>query len=214
MLLRKGSKFLLCRPHKFGKSLLVSQLESFFLAEISLFENLQIWKDLPVFSPDKFPNKVWGDSDLHPFPVIRLDLSGIMPESLESDLMEQLTSIGKHYSREITGHDVPSAPESLVSSLACMDSNHHKQVVVLVDDYDSPIMSSIEWGREKSTASNRNVQILAAFFARLKKLDTKIRFKFVTGVSKVAHKLLFAGATDIQVKSPIHYLFAQFFFIV
>jgi hypothetical protein len=208
-LLERGKKFFLSRPRKFGKSLFVSMLESFFRTETSLFENLQILKNPPEFSPQQFPGKLWGDN-LAPFPVIRLDLSGIEPELLVTSLIKQIVSIGKFYGVEITEADVPSALESLVCSLAGINGNDHGQVVVLVDEYDSPIMSNMDWGGMsqpgKITAAQTSIHVLALFFARLKKLEDFIRFVFVTGVSKVAHTMLFSGGNDLQVRTSMLYV--------
>lgn len=203
-LLEKGSKFFLSRPRRFGKSLFLSMLESFFRMEIGLFKNLQVSLDPPEISP-KYPGKVWGD-DLGPFPVIKLDLSGMDPESLQASMIDEMASIGKRYGVDINTNDVSSAINSLVRLLAGVDGNDYGQVVVLVDEYDSPIISSMfgtgtprDAKRMNSTAE-ASIKILANFFGTLKKLDDFIVFRFVTGVTKVAHTLLFSTGSDMEVR--------------
>ena len=203
-LLEKTSKAFLSRPRRFGKSLLLSMLESFFRCEASLFEGLEVYHDPPVFSSN-FPGIVWGE-DVCPFPVIKLDFSGIKPESLERSMIDKMATIGQYYDVNIKTNDVPSAIESLVRLLASIQGNDHGQVVVLVDEYDSPVMSSIDFSDTESTPTQVTsaVAILASFFATLKALDGLIRFRFVTGVTKVAHTLLFSGGTDMEVRSLMH----------
>jgi hypothetical protein len=179
-------------------------LESFFRTETSLFKNLQVLLDPPEFS-SKFPGKVWGN-DVGPFPVIKLDLSGMDPESLQTSMIAQMDSIGRRYGVNITKDNVSSAIVSLVHLLAGVDGNDYGQVVVLVDEYDAPIMSSMFGtgtpidAQRMSSAAEASIKILARFFATLKGLDDFIRFRFVTGVTKVAHTLLFSGGTDMEVR--------------
>ena len=204
-LLEKTSKAFLSRPRRFGKSLLLSMLESFFRCETSLFEDLQVVRDPPVFS-SKFPGTVWA-KDVCPFPVIKLDFAGIKPESLEKGMISKMKTVGECYGVNINTDDASSAIESLVRLLANIQGNDYGQVVVLVDEYDSPIMRSMEFSDTQSTPTQAitAVQILSDFFATLKGLDDFIRFRFVTGVTKVAQALLCSGGADMEVRSLMPY---------
>ncbi len=167
----------LSRPRRFGKSLAVSTLAALFRGKRELFDGLWI---------------AGSDYAWKSYPVISLDLSGLRddsPEILNDSLVEYLAFLS--YELGVT----PPRTESpghvlrvLVRELA-----KKEKVVVLVDEYDSPLVSHLE--NAELTQGNRLV--LQKLFAILKTLQGDLRFVFLTGVSRFSKVSLFSGLNSL-----------------
>ncbi len=172
--------FFLSRPRRFGKSLLLSTFKAFFQGKKHLFKGLEIER----LAPD-----VWET-----YPVIHLDLaSGSSYEgvgAIESAMKMQLIKSCRDMDVEIADSDVPTMFDNLIDSVY---RKYKKHVVVLIDEYDKPILDSLF-----KPYSNEVVELMADFYQRLKSANDKERFVFVTGVTKFAHVSLFSGANNIK----------------
>ena len=167
----------LSRPRRFGKSLLVSTMEAYFLGRKDLFKGLAMekleteWNTYPVFHLDLNTGKYDKEADLDDFLNDSLaqweQVYGTSPTEVNAELRFKGV-IRRAY--EQTG----------------------KQVVVLVDEYDKPLLSSID--NEPLHTAYRNT--LKAFFSVLKTMDTCIRFGFITGVSKFSHVSIFSDLNN------------------
>ena len=167
----------LSRPRRFGKSLLVSTMEAYFLGRKDLFKGLAMeeleteWKTYPVFHLDLNTGKYDKEADLDDFLNDSLaqweQVYGTSPTEVNAELRFKGV-IRRAY--EQTG----------------------KQVVVLVDEYDKPLLSSID--NEPLHTAYRNT--LKAFFSVLKTMDACIRFGFITGVSKFSHVSIFSDLNN------------------
>ncbi|MCQ2188799.1 MAG: ATP-binding protein [Paludibacteraceae bacterium] len=177
-IVNSGSSFFLSRPRRFGKSLLLSTFKAFFLGKKELFKGLEIER----LAPD-----VWET-----YPVIHLDLaSGSSYEgvaAIESAMKMQLIKSCRDLDVEIADSDVPTMFDNLIDSVY---RKYKKNVVVLVDEYDKPILDSLF-----KPYSNEVVELMADFYQRLKSANDKERFVFITGVTKFAHVSLFSGANN------------------
>lgn len=199
--LNDGQYFVL-RPRKFGKSMFLSMVESFFLVQYNLFENLYI-RDHP---PDIVVNnkkEKWSEN-LPSIPVIRLDFSLLTsdegPEKLKKSLIRVLQLAGNEYDIDIdiANDDVKGATIELITSLAGDDKNEYRQVVILIDEYDSPLLNVIGITKESTQIANDSHGVLKSFFEVIKALQSKVKFLLVTGVTMFAHLGLFSGLNNLK----------------
>lgn len=178
-LLNKGHAYFISRPRRFGKSLLVSTLEALFHAKKDLFQGLWIEN---------------SDYDWQNYPVIKLDFSRFTsdsPENLDSDFRKKLSDIASEHGLEPRGETLAAMIDSLVDDL---HKKYKKKVVVLVDEYDAPLIKNIN----KVELARENRDLLANFFKVIKSQDAKIRFVLLTGVSKFAKVSVFSGLNNLR----------------
>ena len=173
-----ASHYFLSRPRRFGKSLFVSTLEEIFKGNKHLFKECAIYN---------------SDYDWQSYPVLHFDFSLIAnqnPEALEAGLYDALDDISARYNLSISGSSLQSRLTRLVRAIA----EKGQQVVVLVDEYDKPIISHLP----SLNIAKKNRDLLADFFGALKGLDTHIRFTFITGVSKFSQVSIFSGLNNLK----------------
>ncbi|MDE6548152.1 MAG: ATP-binding protein [Muribaculaceae bacterium] len=175
-----GSKYyFLSRPRRFGKSLFVSTLESFFQGRGELFKGLAI----------DTPDTVWEER-----PVITISLNTIDPHS-EDALRKHLSSIFREYEKKF---DIEDNDDDLSSRftriLRIAFENTGKKVAVLIDEYDGPILDTLEM----EELNNSFRMTLKSIFSVLKSADKYIHFAFVTGISRFSHTSLFSGANNLE----------------
>ena len=177
-LAREGKPYFLSRPRRFGKSLLLSTMEYYFQGRKDLFRGLAIeglekeWTEWPVL-------KISFGADNYP------DL-----ESLKSAINLMLTRYEQAYG--ITVADRRSAPRlNVLIRTACEKTG--KQVVILIDEYDKPILDALY-----TEAEEQNRQELRSFYSPLKDCDKYIRFLFITGITKVSHVNIFSGLNQLD----------------
>lgn len=178
-LLQNGRYKFLSRPRRFGKSLLVSMLESFFMGERELFQGLVI---------DGLMPEPW---EIHP--VIHLDFSGedyvdasVLDNKLHSSLARYESAIGLHPANS-------TFSERFRNIVTALHETTGSQVVVLVDEYDNPITAAI--GNPK--LQERFRAILYGFYSSLKSLDEHLYFCLLTGVTKYGHLSVFSGLNNL-----------------
>ncbi len=179
-LVEQGDYYFLSRPRRFGKSLLLDTLASLFEAHEPLFRGLEI-----------HPHWDWSS----PHPVVRLSFGGKynQPGEIEGDIIEQLEAVER-------AHDLAPAltsdtgPRRLRNILDRLHSTTGRQVVVLVDEYDKPILDVLH-DPELATA---NRDYLRGFYGIVKDSARHIRFVFVTGVSMFSKISLFSGLNNLE----------------
>jgi hypothetical protein len=172
-LIRLDKPFFLSRPRRFGKSLLVSTIEHIFLGNRELFNGL--WID-------------GSDYDWQPHPVIHLDLSKVSyesPEKLESHLILTLSNIAKKAGLPIKGDNCGAVLDFLIADLR---EHFGQKVVVLIDEYDAPILSNIM----EDELADKIREKLQYFFGILKGSEANLRYVFITGISKFTHTSIFS----------------------
>ncbi len=175
-----GGYYFLSRPRRFGKSLLISTLEYLFKGEKKLFNGLYI--------EDKWE---WGKS----FPVIRIDFSKDIRS--KEDLREKVYhELRKNYmwNKEEIPREIKDESILLEELIMRLSEREKKQVVVLVDEYDKPILDLIENIKEAQEVRKE----LKALYSVLKGLDRYIKFVLITGVSKFSKVSLFSGLNQLK----------------
>ena len=178
-LANRGKKYnYLSRPRRFGKSVLVDTLETYFMGKKELFEGLKIMQ---------------LETEWVKRPVIRLDMSqaGAEPESVRSYLDDVFNTLETEY-RIVVRQDSSLA----VRFKNIIETTYNKtglQVVILIDEYDSPLQHSWKTPHhEACTAIYREV------FAVLKSQDKYEKFVFITGITKFTQISLFSVLNNLS----------------
>lgn len=177
-LVDEGKYYFLSRPRRFGKSLLLSTIESFFQGRKDLFEGLAI---------EKLENK-WESH-----PIMHLDLNTERydtKEALDNRLSLALSGWEELYGGNPNEKSLSSRFEGVIARAA---KHTGRQVVILVDEYDKPMLQAI--GNEALQAEYRAT--LKAFYGALKSCDRHIRFAFLTGVTKFGKVSVFSDLNNL-----------------
>ena len=177
-------QFFCARPRRFGKSLTISTLESIFEGRKELFKECYIYKET--------------DYDWKKYPIIRLDFAKANLSSIEllsSWLVQTLNSIAENNGIKVKNTDPALLFGELIESL--YKKEDQTGVVVLVDEYDKPIMEHLE--NENEAEMFRN--FMETFYQMIKGYEQYERFVFMTGVIKFAKLSIFSklnSLTDIS----------------
>jgi hypothetical protein len=173
-----SSGYFLSRPRRFGKSLTLDTIAELFSGNKPLFEGLWI--------ADK-----WDWSETHP--IIRLSLDKIGHEDgLKDALIVALKHIAATFAVTIDSTNHGLAFNELIEKVF---NKTGKQVVILIDEYDKPIVDYIDpYNLEKA---NEQRDILKRFFSILKGASKYTRFLFITGVSKFSHVSIFSDLNHL-----------------
>jgi len=177
-LITSGRTYFLSRPRRFGKSLLISTLEAIFQGRKELFADLTISKT----------DYSWP---IHP--VIRLDFAKISyhsSDALTQDLCWTFDQIAKKYTIDLSG--VPSLKAK--TTLLFENLSKHNKVVLLIDEYDKPMLDHIE----NTQLAQECQTILKGFYETIKSLDQYCQFIFLTGVSKFTKTSVFSGLNNLN----------------
>ena len=168
--------YFMSRPRRFGKSLFLNTLEEIFKGNKELFKGCQIYD---------------SDFEWQEHPVLHFDLARTEsrdPLEFENVLKRKLQTMSSLMGISIESPTVQEGLESLITTLT-----KKNQVVVLVDEYDSPIINNLK----TPEIAEQNRDFLKAFFGTLKSLDRYLKFTFVTGVSKFSQVSLFSGPNNL-----------------
>ena len=177
-LAEEGKHYFLSRPRRFGKSLFLDTLKELFAGSRELFAGLQ--------AHDR-----WDWSARHP--VVRLDFSGRdykIPGTLGDEAGDQLSTIERDWSVERRSGSEPGRLRDLIRTL---HRRSGQRVAVLVDEYDKPILDSLE----EPEVARANRDYLRGLYSMVKFCDAHIRFCFLTGVSKFSKVSLFSGLNNL-----------------
>ena len=175
----KGKYYFLSRPRRFGKSLLLSTMKAYFLGKRELFDGLAIAQ----------MEKEWKQ-----YPVLHLDLNTAKyttPKALVELLEYHLARWEEEYNIDKENDELSVRFRNVITRTA--QQSETKKVVVLVDEYDKPLLEAI--GKPELQEEYR--QTLKAFYANIKSCDEYIRFAFLTGVTKFSHLTIFSGLNNL-----------------
>ena len=173
-----GKYFFLNRPRRFGKSLLVSTLLSYFEGRKELFKGLAI---------DNLENE-WAE-----YPVLHFDLSGGKHQE-EDQLNRYLDFILKDNERRFGVEcNAVDANVRLANLIASVYKKTGKQVVVLIDEYDVPLLDVVH--QDERLESLRH--LMRNFYSPLKQCEPMLRFVFLTGITKFSQLSIFSELNNI-----------------
>ena len=179
-LVNEGYYYFLSRPRRFGKSLLVDTLHELFAGSEELFRGLYI-------------HDRWDWEAKHP--VVRLSFDGKYsePGELEKDIIEQLEGVERQYGLDAAVKS-DSGPRRLRNIVERLYRKTGQTVVVLVDEYDKPILETLE--NRQQAEENRDE--LRGFYGMIKGCARYIRFVFVTGISMYSKVSLFSNLNNLN----------------
>ena len=178
-LVKTGQYYFLSRPRRFGKSLMISTLEAYFIGKRELFKGLDMER---------------LEKDWTVYPVLHMDLNTrnyFDYESLVGILSQNLEEWEKLYGDEKKDR-VPEERFMYVIKRACEKTGH--KVVILIDEYDKPILQTIS--KPELQTEYRNT--LKAFYGALKSCDGYIRFAMLTGVTKFSKVSVFSDLNNLM----------------
>ncbi len=177
-LLNKGKSFyFLSRPRRFGKSLLITTLYEIFKG------NKELFKECFIYDKRKFEE----------YPVILIDFNKvhIKDYGLEKALCNYLNDLYKNYDLPINSEKSSTKFDILIRLLK---EKYKKDVVVLIDEYDKPIVNSLENLEE----AKLNRDILKPFYSNLKAYSEHIKFCLITGVTKFSKVSIFSDLNHLR----------------
>ena len=174
-----GKTFFLSQPRRFGKSLLISTMQAYFEGRYELFEGLAV---------SELEGGEWES-----YPVIRVDLSTV--KTTDCDQLVQLLEWAFSGLEDKWGRN-PDAKTPGSRFMALVQAAHKqtgKQVVVLVDEYDSPLLN-VTHDAEKLQAFR---EVMREFYAPLKACDEILRFVFLSGITKFSQLSIFSELNNL-----------------
>ena len=170
--------YFLGRPRRFGKSLLLSTLKAYFEGKKELFEGLEIaglekdWVQYPVFNLD--------------FNVGLL----VRVKNVEDRIRVKLKELERLWGQKTATEDLASRFDAVIRSA---HEQTGKKVVVLIDEYDKPLMNTMQ----NKTENDEIRTLLKSFYGVLKSADACLRFVFLTGVTKFSQVSIFSDLNHL-----------------
>lgn len=177
-LAHRGGYYFLSRPRRFGKSLFISTLETMFLGKKEFFKGL--------FIDDKW--------DFEAYPIIKISFSniGYREMGLSQAIHTKLHEIASNYSLVLTSDQISQMFNELIQKL---NTQYQKGVVVLIDEYDKPLIDYLDKDQLHKAIENRDV--LKSFYSILKDADPHLKMVFITGVSKFSKVSIFSDLNNL-----------------
>ena len=171
--------YFLSRPRRFGKSLLLSTLEAYFLGKRELFEGLAVER---------------LETEWATHAVLHLDLNAGQYQTVE-ELDKMLEYRLGEWEREY-GVSIPGPTRSIrfLEVIKAAHARTGRGVVVLIDEYDKPLLNSFD----NPELQEQYRSILTAFYSVLKTADPWLRFIFITGVTKFAQMGIFSNLNQLS----------------
>jgi Predicted AAA-ATPase/PD-(D/E)XK nuclease superfamily len=178
-LLNSGEIYFLSRPRRFGKSLTISTLKEIFSGSRELFEGLWI-------------ENQWDWSQKHPVIHLSFAAANYQGFGLPKAIEYELEKCARQFDIALETDHFKAQFEELIKK---MDARYGR-VVVLIDEYDKPIIDYLEY--ERLPLAKENQGTMKAFYSVLKDAGTHLRFVFITGVSKFSKVSVFSDLNHLK----------------
>lgn len=173
-----GKYFFLSRPRRFGKSLLVSTMQSYFEGKKELFKGLAIEK----------LEKEWAK-----YPVLHFSLAG--GKHMEKDQLVRYLLYILKVNEEKFGivNESPDPNVRMLNLIKTVYEQTGQKVVVLIDEYDAPLLDVVH----EDTSLGVLREVMRNFYSPLKDSDRMLRFVFLTGITKFSQLSIFSELNNI-----------------
>ncbi|MDR1792392.1 MAG: AAA family ATPase, partial [Bacteroidales bacterium] len=189
-LIEQGELYFFTRPRRFGKTLTISTFEALFQGRKELFKGL-------------YAEEWLNRAEFQPSPVIRLEMNKITTskgiDAMETSIFLMLAKIAKRNDLQIiTNASVGDTFDSLITE---MYEKYNSKVVILIDEYDKPLLDNLFKSAEQVEAIK---EFLSDFYTQVKANEEYVKFVFLTGISKIARVGVFSklnNLTDISFDS-------------
>jgi Predicted AAA-ATPase/PD-(D/E)XK nuclease superfamily len=178
-LVTTGKYYFLSRPRRFGKSLLISTFKQLFLGNKPIFEGLWIH--------DK-----WDWTRKNPVIHVSFDQTDYQGLGLEAAICADLEQCAAQYGVILSNHSLKSKFRELIKTL----SDKYGKVVLLIDEYDKPIIDYLEDNTIAHAKAHR--VILRDFYSVIKSADEYLQFVFITGITKFAQVSIFSHLNNLN----------------
>ncbi|WP_418210563.1 ATP-binding protein [Bacteroides zhangwenhongii] len=174
-----SSYVFLSRPRRFGKSLLTSTLHSYFSGRKDLFQGLAMER----------LEKEWIE-----YPVLHFDMS--MAKHVDKERLERLLDFMLSDYERTFGLDTTAGDANLrlTRLIKCAYEKTGKKVVVLIDEYDAPLLDVVH--EKENLGVLRN--IMRNFYSPLKACDPYLKYVFLTGITKFSQLSIFSELNNIK----------------
>jgi hypothetical protein len=172
----------LSRPRRFGKTLLASTLKCYFEGRRELFTGLDI----------ETLEKNWTT-----YPVLRFDFSS--PKGVPANDLSRAIILKMHDFEELYGRNAQEVTvgERLTGLIKRAYHKTGKPVVVIIDEYDSPMLEALHVQSELNAVR----QVMRDFYSPLKACDDYLRFVFITGISMFSQLSIFSELNNLEIIS-------------
>ena len=181
--------FFLSRPRRFGKSLFLSTLKAYFLGKKELFKGLYI-EDAEEKQAELEGSETWIK-----YPVLHLDFTAKNYSDVNA-LHDLLNAHLREWEEEFKIEKMEEAPDGRFRNLIKqIYEKIGKQVVILVDEYDKPLLETMIINEPLNEEYRR---ILKGFYGVIKACDEYIRFAFLTGVTKFSKVSIFSDLNNLR----------------
>ena len=172
--------FFIARPRRFGKSLFVSMLEAALMGKREMFEGLYLGS---------------SDYDFHPYPVIHLDMSkptatdgvDVFRKSLTLHIAEAVSEYGLDLSKYMF-----SPSDLFMGAIKELNAKTGERVAILIDEYDYVLTSTLD-----KKDGNEIREVTKEFYGKLKPCADKIRFLFITGITRFSNQSIFSKLNNL-----------------
>lgn len=180
-----GTVYFLSRPRRFGKSLLLSTMEAYFEGKKELFSGLAI---------ERLEDS--SDEPWTKYPVIHMSFA-MGDYSVEGELEQRLNSILRESSSkyEVEENCDDTFGDRLFFLIKNINEKIGKNVVVLIDEYDKPLLANLAVNAE---LEDKNRKTLKGFYGALKEADKYLKFVFITGVTKFSKVSIFSDLNQLN----------------
>ena len=188
-LIQSSNPYFLSRPRRFGKSLFLSTLAAYFLGQKELFKGLYIEKAEEELAVQE------NRSTWQAYPVLYFDFNTGQYDTIESLISRIelfLSPLEKKYAILSVQGDLAQRLEEIIKQIY---ETTHKQVIILVDEYDKPLLQTMGVNEE---LNEKYRTILKAFYSVIKTCDQYIRFAFLTGVTKFSKISIFSDLNNLR----------------
>jgi len=177
--LEEGGYYFLSRPRRFGKSLFLDTLKEAFSGNKELFKGLYL-----------YDNWSWEKS----YPIIKISFASgnIRTSDILLDLMT--SQVNRISEKEQINLKEKRPSQMFLELIEKLYEKYNEQVVVLIDEYDKPILDAIE----NIEVAKENREILKDFYSVLKCMDPYLKLAFLTGVSRFSKVSIFSGLNQLN----------------
>lgn len=188
-LVHDGTIYFLSRPRRFGKSLLISTLENYFLGRRELFRGLAI----------ESLEKEWAE-----YPVFHIDFNGSNftdPGALDKKIESEVTAWERIYGKSEYEAGIG---DRFTAVLRRAHQQTGRRCVVLIDEYDKPLLDVLDTGYTITVGGSErlledwNREVLKGFYSVFKAADSDLQFVLLTGVTKFSQVSVFSGFNQPQ----------------